>query len=716
MAATLLPLGYCQSAQAVTYTSADTFLVSTGYSGTQAYGIAGTQIVGTQIVSGGQALLWTDTSSAVVLTPTNLSGFSGSDAYATNGAHQVGDGTGTAAGGSGGTHAMLWSGASSTAVDLNPTNLSGITISTAIGIAGNQEVGVGRGTGTGNNDHAILWTGAANTAVDLNPTNLTGYTASFAYATDGSQQVGYASGSATSGNNHAMLWSGTASSAVDLQPTDLTGFVSSSADGISGTQIVGVAQTPGTSDNTYAILWTSASPTSAVDLNPLPQGQNVWLSQATATNGAEQVGLAFESHGNGIGNPMAVVWSGTASSMINLDALLPSGEQGQGTVAQSIDAYGNIVGFSLTGAPPIWLAGDTYKISGGTGTWNTATNWLSGIPAAGNDVLLIQSDTSNRTITYASTSTPLLGNVTIDATGSGSITLAQSINTLNAVNEYLGFVGIGNYIQSGGTNHVTNTLTLGAKAGSSGSYILDGPGVLTAGAMTINSGTFEQAGGTCTVGSFVNNGAFSQAGGTASLGQVTGTGSLSIAGTVIVASIVQNSLTISGDVSFLAERTSSTVNSLIIGGKLDLADNLLIVNYTAPDPARTIKSLLASGYNNGKWNATSGIVSSSAAANSGNYTTLGYYDTGSQVKIKYTWVGDANLDGVVDNSDLLAMSSTGTNWQTGDFNYDGKVNSDDYSLFMLGASESGGANISQSLPEPAVGVILGSLFLFYRRR
>jgi hypothetical protein len=33
------------------------------------------------------------------------------------------------------------------------------------------------------------------------------------------------------------------------------------------------------------------------------------------------------------------------------------------------------------------------------------------------------------------------------------------------------------------------------------------------------------------------------------------------------------------------------------------------------------------------------------------------------------------------------------------FNYDVKINSDDYSLFIIGAAESEGANISRSLPE-----------------
>jgi hypothetical protein len=81
------------------------------------------------------------------------------------------------------------------------------------------------------------------------------------------------------------------------------------------------------------------------------------------------------------------------------------------------------------------------------------------------------------------------------------------------------------------------------------------------------------------------------------------------------------------------------------------------------------------------------------------------------VLIKYTWLGDANLDGVVNSTDLSAMASTGTTWQTGDFNYDGKVNGDDYALFMLGNVSSKGANISTTLPEPSL-LLASSLWLF----
>jgi hypothetical protein len=52
--------------------------------------------------------------------------------------------------------------------------------------------------------------------------------------------------------------------------------------------------------------------------------------------------------------------------------------------------------------------------------------------------------------------------------------------------------------------------------------------------------------------------------------------------------------------------------------------------------------------------------------------------------VKYTYYGDANLDGTVTGADYQQID-TGfglhlTGWQNGDFNYDGVVDGSDYSL------------------------------------
>src|SRR4051812_20391499 len=68
----------------------------------------------------------------------NPAGYVGSQAEGVSGAQQVG----LAENSTGITSAFLWSGSAASAVNLNPTNLPGITNSNIYGIGGNQQAGV----------------------------------------------------------------------------------------------------------------------------------------------------------------------------------------------------------------------------------------------------------------------------------------------------------------------------------------------------------------------------------------------------------------------------------------------------------------------------------------------------------------------------------------------------------------------------------------------
>jgi hypothetical protein len=140
---------------------------------------------------------------------------------------------------------------------------------------------------------------------------------------------------------------------------------------------------------------------------------------------------------------------------------------------------------------------------------------------------------------------------------------------------------------------------------------------------------------------------------------------------------------------------------------LDLADNDLIVHNsnltTAATSLATITNQLKSGFNagSGYWNGQ-GIASTAAAAltntalgvevnNDGtaaHNALLTSFDgqtvINTDVLVKYTYYGDANLDGVVNGSDYTLIDN-GFNanlagWRNGDFNYDGVVNGSDYLL------------------------------------
>jgi hypothetical protein len=85
------------------------------------------------------------------------------------------------------------------------------------------------------------------------------------------------------------------------------------------------------------------------------------------------------------------------------------------------------------------------------------------------------------------------------------------------------------------------------------------------------------------------------------------------------------------------------------------------------------------------------IVSSAAHA---PLTTLGVSDSGSSVLVKYTYGGDASLDGKVNVDDYgridFNVSLPGASgWYNGDFNYDGKINVDDYGIIDFNVAVQG---------------------------
>jgi hypothetical protein len=127
-----------------------------------------------------------------------------------------------------------------------------------------------------------------------------------------------------------------------------------------------------------------------------------------------------------------------------------------------------------------------------------------------------------------------------------------------------------------------------------------------------------------------------------------------------------------------------TLQQLLLGASatLDIGNNTLIVQYTSSSPINSIAAAISSGYNAGQWNGA-GIISSNAEADSSATTGVGYYDNGSTIVIRDTWLGDANCDGTINADDLslimLGQAQHATHWQDGNVNYDTQVNADDWS-------------------------------------
>jgi hypothetical protein len=193
---------------------------------------------------------------------------------------------------------------------------------------------------------------------------------------------------------------------------------------------------------------------------------------------------------------------------------------------------------------------------------------------------------------------------------------------------------------------------------------------------------------------------------------------------------------------------SLNINTLA-NSSVDIGTNALIIDYGSPanDPIASIEQWIKDGYAGGTWDGpgiTSSAIASADAATGFSYG-IGYADSADpgdpanlpsgELEIKYTLLGDANLDGTVNGEDFSQFShnlgQSGAVWDQGDFNYDGTVNSEDFASFshnlgqvadQAGALESAPNTSSITLanvPEPSgpgLALIVAAGVLYRRSR
>ena len=191
-------------------------------------------------------------------------------------------------------------------------------------------------------------------------------------------------------------------------------------------------------------------------------------------------------------------------------------------------------------------------------------------------------------------------------------------------------------------------------------------------------------------------------------------------------------------------------------GTLDVTDSAIVLDYAAgdPNPAADVRSRIIAGRGApgliGTWDGK-GITSSTSAA-APDSTSVGYAVNGdmplgavtefrgvpvdpTSVLIRHTRIGDANLDGVVNDDDVTIVGAVyapgvpNANWANGDFDYNGFVDDDDVTLLgalynpglpPIPAPEAGGG--VAAVPEPATWLMLAlgglgaGLFGWRRRR
>ncbi len=234
-------------------------------------------------------------------------------------------------------------------------------------------------------------------------------------------------------------------------------------------------------------------------------------------------------------------------------------------------------------------------------------------------------------------------------------------------------------------------------------------------AVTLNSTvnpssvTVNNSGGNYSItgsGEIVDTGSFTKSGsGTFTLGTAMAAGNANIiGGTVALATgVTAGSGTATSNVTFASL-------TLAGNGVLDITNNHIIINYGASDPLQTLYGYLQTGYNNGAWNGVGPSIISSAAATenatSGLKYGIGFADgadkvvtglSSGQIELKYTLLGDANLDGTVNGSDFSILAANFglgvTNWDQGNFLYGSSVNGSDFSALAanFGQGDSGAA-------------------------
>ncbi len=215
---------------------------------------------------------------------------------------------------------------------------------------------------------------------------------------------------------------------------------------------------------------------------------------------------------------------------------------------------------------------------------------------------------------------------------------------------------------------------------NSGSVLATNGGILAIGAGT----AFADEATLNTVGGILQNNGTATITHNATTGTIAGSGELIVGtGTAVELKIATGS-------------GNSTQSAITVGtgSTLDITNNTVMIDYgSGSDPMGVIRGYLINGFNNGGWNAT-GIISSSAQTpTNGLKYGVGWADgadgTGAvaglssgQIELKYTLLGDANLDGTVNGSDFSILAANFglgvTNWDQGNFLFSSSVNGSDF--------------------------------------
>ncbi len=504
--------------------------------------------------------------------------------------------------------------------------------------------------------------------------------------------------------------------------------------------------------------------------NSLPAGNNVFVENGALDLAGNNVSVGDLVFGGGSGISRAVTNTAGGSAAMTL--------AGNIDYDGSLDAYANIAvpvvltaGIHVLDSPNSGPSGSAYDvvfrapISGLGGLRKTGTNAVFFVVlAAANSYAGPTLLDSGQLILSATGALPATTDLTVN--GSGALRLDPRVTASGAVR--------GNYSQtvrslsgSGGTvllgtatltvNQSVNTTYAGSILGDGGSLVKSGVGSLTLGGSMTYTGNTTVTGGLLEVRRPLRTAA-------GTLGVTGGEAILSANPAVLAASgsVVSGEFSTinagAGGVVTLASvnRGTSRPNVLITSelfiarvGFVDMTNNDMIFRAISAAGASAAVSSLSLQVR--RWYIGSaglpgmvGLGSSSAFYDApGAFTTLAVYNnalpgqtltsfngisvSATDVLVSYTYLGDTNIDGIVDAADiariLQGINGQGSGWNFGDLNYDGAINTLDLGRALAALRGQGiplgqsGVGAGSPIPEPStLALLLPALAIAQGRR
>ncbi|MFZ4638634.1 MAG: autotransporter-associated beta strand repeat-containing protein, partial [Pirellulales bacterium] len=368
---------------------------------------------------------------------------------------------------------------------------------------------------------------------------------------------------------------------------------------------------------------------------------------------------------------------------------------------------------TVTLAGPLSGTGAFIKTSSGTLALTGSNTISGGITSFGGGLLEVSSDANLGAVSGTLQPAAL---TLANATTSGRVRAAETF-TMNANRGITINVGGTTASPLGGTIEVAadKTLTVPGPITGAGRLTKSGSGTLVLSGSSNYAGTTTVSSGTLVVS-----------------GMVTGTAAVSVSAgaTIVLASgnaLATRPLTVpSFGTATLSPYLQTTVGGLNpnAGGLVDVGNGMVTVK-----SGLTVENMLTAitaGSNGGTWTGTSGITSSTAAADSaaGSPRAVGWLDNGDgSLTVAYAAPGDTNLDwsvDILDTANFLALGKFDTGspatWREGDFNYDGIVDILDADAFVSTGlfnagnynTPPGAAGSVAAVPEPSTWALLAA--------